>query len=112
MSRQWASYDTWFGGLFASLAKFESLDAAQQALRSVNLELERLRDQLAALDLADVGVVEAPLLHRTLDVWLDNFVSDALTQRRLVRAAARLEEVSQALVRLQDQIADMRLRAD
>lgn len=55
-ARSWGTYDTWFGGgLFSSMIKHGRIDEAEGYLHAVDAALERLRRELA-----DVQMEGAP----------------------------------------------------
>lgn len=104
-ARGWSTYDTWFGGgIFASLFKREHTDRADQAMRSVDFELERLRAELADVDVDAVGGLGIGPTERTLDVWFDNIFTDLMTHTRIRSAQQRLDVIGRALVQVQTRL--------
>jgi hypothetical protein len=104
-ARGWGSYDTWLGGGFiSSLIKRDKVDQARQLMQSSNQALEKLRTELLDVGLDGVGDVEIGRLHRTLDVWFDNIVSDVRAQSRIKEAAQRLEDMAGHVLRLQTEL--------
>lgn len=104
-ARSWSTYDTWFGGgLFASMFKRERVDRAGQAMRSVDFELERVRRELADVEIHHVGGLGVGPTERTLDVWFDNLFTDLMTHTRIRNAQQRLDLVARALVQVQAQL--------
>ena len=105
-ARELGTIDIWFGGgLFTSWIKRDEMDRADVSMRNIDLALATVRQELA-----DIGV-EGPLdgigdtpLHRTLDVWFDNIVSDLTTQSRIKGATARVEALASALTRVQSSL--------
>ncbi len=97
-AHSWGTYDTWFGGgLFSSMIKHERIDEADRAMGQVDAALETVRRELADVGVGPVGSVGIDPLHRTLDVWFDNFLSDLGTQGRIKDAQGRLDGLSAAL---------------
>ena len=110
-ARSWGTYDTWFGGgLFSSLIKHDRIDEAEQYMRAVDEALERLRRELADVNMggATLGGVGVTDLTRTLDVWFDNFFSDLAVQSRLKDADHRLDAIGEALVAVRRALQDRR----
>lgn len=110
-SRAWASYDTWFGGFFASVRKGESVRRATDGVRAVNYALTELSSELGRLDLTSIPLVELPRMLESVDIWLDNYGYDIVVQRRLARSAQGVEDVSRGLVQLQREL-DASLRRE
>jgi hypothetical protein len=98
--------DTWFGGgLFTSLIKRDDLDRADVSMKNVDLALAAVRQELADIGVQEpAGVVGVSPLHRTLDVWFDNIISDLSTQRRIRSATERVEALASALTRVQSEL--------
>jgi hypothetical protein len=104
-ARSWGSYDTWLGGGFvSSLIKRDKVDRARQLMQSSNQALEKLRAELLDVGLDGVGDVEIGRLHRTLDAWFDNIISDVRAQSRIKEAAGRIEDMVAHVVRLQSEL--------
>ena len=105
-ARDLGTLDTWFGGgLFTSMLKHDRLDGADQAMRSVDLALEAVRKELADVGVdAAVGGLGITPLHRTLDIWFDNLISDLGTQRRVKDAGQRVAGLGSVLTRVQSQL--------
>ena len=108
-ARSWGTYDTWFGGgLFSSLIKHDRIDQAEQYMRDVDVALDRLRRELADVQMggAALGGVGVTDLTRTLDVWFDNFFSDLSVQSRLKTADQRLDQIGEALHAVRSALRD------
>jgi hypothetical protein len=106
-AREWSVYDTWFGGLFASLVKRDHVDRADLGMRNVDRAMAAVRTELADVDvsgLSDVGVIGDGPVARTLDVWFDNVVTDLMTDTRLRKAQDRVNVLGRALVVLQSEL--------
>jgi hypothetical protein len=104
-AHSWGTYDTWFGGgLFSSMIKHDRIDDADRAMGQVDAALETVRRELADVGVAPVGGVGVDPLHRTLDVWFDNFFTDMGTQGRIKDAQGRLSGLSTALDRAEEEL--------
>ena len=102
-ARTLGTMDTWFGGgLFTSLVKRDEMDRADLSMRNVDLALATVRRELADVGVeAPLGGVDVPPLHRTLDVWFDNIISDLSTQGRIKSATGRVDALGSLLTRVQ-----------
>ena len=102
-ARTLGTVDTWFGGgLFTSLIKRDEMDRADLSMKNVDLALATVRRELADVGVeGPLGGVGVPPLHRTLDVWFDNIISDLSTQSRIKSATGRVDALGSVLTRVQ-----------
>ena len=101
----WGTFDTWFGGgLFSSWTKHDRIAGADAAMRQVDAALGTVREELADVGIAPVGEVGVDPLHRSLDIWFDNFFSDLATQGRIEDAQDRLQDLWAALGGAEDEL--------
>jgi hypothetical protein len=94
----WSTYDTLLGGgMIASLAKHDRMDAASAELRAADAALRRLSAELADVGLAGVGGIDVGELTKAFDIWFDNIFSDWSVAGRIAGAAERTERALQAV---------------
>ena len=71
-------------------------------MKNVDLALATVRRELADVGVeGPLGGVGVPPLHRTLDVWFDNIISDLSTQGRIKGATGRVDALGSVLTRVQ-----------
>jgi hypothetical protein len=102
----WSDYDTFLGGgVFASLAKLDGMDAAGASLAAASAALRQLSASLAELSLAAVEAVRVDGLTLSVDAWFDNFFTDWVVGGRINDAQQRTQQALQAVSRATSQLA-------
>jgi hypothetical protein len=97
-AESWSTYDTFFGGgMLASMAKHDRMDAASAELKAADSALERLSSELADVGLAAVGGIDVDELTRTFDIWFDNIFTDWSVADRISEAAERTQRAVRAV---------------
>ena len=107
-ARTLGTFDTWFGGgLFTSWVKRDEMDRADVSMRGVDQALATVRRELADIGVEEpLGGVSTSRLHRSLDLWFDNIISDLDTQGRIKDAAGRVEALASALTTVRSRLDD------
>lgn len=99
-ARDWASYDTFFGGgMLTDAMKYDRVESAERLLRDAEQALARLATELADVDMTTTARVDIDQLTRTFDVWFDNIFSDWSVRNRIVEAHDRVRTALGALDR-------------
>jgi hypothetical protein len=97
-ARDWASYDTFFGGgLLTDAMKYDRVESAERLLRDADQALARLATELADVDMATTARVDIDGLTRTFDVWFDNVFTDWSVRTRIAEAHDRTRTALGAL---------------
>lgn len=99
-ARDWAGYDTFFGGgLIADTMKYDRVRAAEDLLRAADRALERLATELADVDGAATTTtrLEVSAMTRTFDMWFDNIFSDSSVRSRVIEVHDRTRDVLDAV---------------
>ena len=97
----WGLVDMLGGGFLTSLVKHKKLNDVQGALDDARYALESLRDDLGELDLDTLDLHIDGFLSFT-DLFIDNFFSDIMMQRKISNMKADLDDVI-------ERVSDVRL---
>ena len=99
-----STYDTWLGGFFSSIRKVLHLERSNDSLRNVGLSLTTVSDALVPLGHVLPETVGMVRFRESVEVWLDNPVTDVMTARRVKRALAQVDRIAAHLVRLDSEL--------
>ncbi len=95
----WSAVDLFGGGLASSLIKHSALDDPRARLPRLQRHLDRLAKECldAGVSFAPAGAVEVLGGSRFVDVFLDNIVTDLLSQQKIEASAESVDRCRQAV---------------
>lgn len=92
------------GGAIISLVKHSRVDEAMGALRAARPSLQKLSQEVGALQGVALPKVEISELLRGFDIFLDNPISDFMVQKKIKNARVQVEQLMQEISALLEQL--------
>lgn len=97
-AENWGTFDLLGGGLIADMAKHEKLDAAQQSIEQLQIDLQRFNKELSDVPIrADVQVSIDAML-KFADFFFDNIFTDAAVLDRIKEAHSQIDHTRERIL--------------
>lgn len=110
-AESWGTFDFLGGGLITDMAKHEKLDAAQQSIEQLQIDLQHFNTELADVPIrADMQVTIDAML-KFSDIFFDNIFTDAAVLDRIRESYAQIDrtrdQILGVLRQLQTRLEDV-----
>lgn len=106
-ARGWSTMDLVGGGIWSDLAKYDHLDAAQEQVEQLQVDLRRFKTELADVEInAEIQVTIEGFL-RFADFFFDNLFTDWEVRDRIDQSIDQVRDTKRQIQRVLDKLERM-----